>query len=262
MKFPDYVPLVVVSYISRLVDGDGHHIKGYAAVAEDPGNEEIAEIVGYLRRFEKKDERIEEMFSYLSAAKLSDDDKILFVRASYASLTNFKKYRDAVKKAAKLNDDIAIKAAELAHLLDDIQGLGLSYVPLEFQDVRTLLHETDNRRDLTWWRVTRDKLTGKSAGGNALYAWGIAPSLTELLSTVAKAARNYKPQFGGRIGAGIEKRQNNDKTQYLRAFGHELGKIAMTPTILNAMACIATVALNDPDIVVCNDDVRQALDLK
>ena len=134
MKFPDYVPLAVASYISRLVDGDGHDIKGWAAFAKEPGNESIAEMVAFLRRFEKKDIRIKETFSYLSAANLSDDDMKQFVNAAYASLTDYKKYRDAVKNAAKLNHDIAIKAEELARLLDEIQGHGLSYCLLYTSD--------------------------------------------------------------------------------------------------------------------------------
>ena len=262
MRFPAYVPAAVADDISRFVDGDGNHVKGWGAVANNPGNEWIAEVVTFLRRFEKKDKRIEDMFSYLSAANLSDVDMKRFVNAAHASLTDYKKYRDAVKKAAKLNHDIEIKAEELALLLDDIQGHGLFYLPREFQDVRTLLHETDNPRDLTWWRANRDNLTGKSAAANAVYTWGIAPSLADLLGTVAKAARNYEPQFGGRIGAAIKNRVSNSKTQFLRAFGHELAEacIEPSPDVLNAMACMATVALDSIDVTF--DDVKQALGLK
>jgi hypothetical protein len=261
VKFPAYVPAAVLQYITALLYG-GNGTRGWVAAAKEPGNEWIAEVVAFLHRFEKKNVDIEKMFSHLNDANLSDADKKLFVNFAWAALTDYGKYRDAVKKAAKLNQDIATKAQELASLLDAIQGRGLSDVPIEFYDVRTLLHETDNRRDLTWWPVNRDNLTGQSAGENALYAWGIAPSLAELLGTVAKAASNYEPQFYGRIGAAIERRGHNPKTEFIRAFGYMLAeaRIESTPAVLNAMACIETVAINgDP---ATYDDVKQALGLK
>jgi hypothetical protein len=260
VKFPDYVPLAVQQYITALLYGSGNK-PGWVAIAKEPGNEYIAEVVAFLQRFEKKDVDIEKMFSHLNDANLSDADKKLFVNFAWAALTDYGKYRDAVKKAEKLNQDIAIKAEELAGLLDAIQGHGLSDVPIEFYDVRTLLRETDNPNDLTWRGMNCDNLTGGSAGENALYAWGIAPSLAELLGTVAKAASNYEPQFYGRIGAAVG-RQHNPKTEYLRAFGHLLAeaRIERTPAVLNAVACIATVAINgDP---ATYDDVKQALGLK
>jgi hypothetical protein len=266
VRFPGYIPPAVADYISRFVDGDGNHVKGYAAVANNPGNEWIAEIVAFLRRFEKKDKRIEDMFSHLSAANLSDDDMKRFVDAACASLTDYKKFRNAVKKAAELNDDIAIKAEELARLLDDIQGHGLFYLPLEFQDVRTLLNETDSERDHTWWRSIRGDLTGQSAGGKALYAWGYAPSLAELLGTVAKAAHNYKPQFGGRIGAAIEPQQNSPKNEYIRAmwreFGRDAGLDKASRHLMHAVGCITTVAINRNGITADYEAVKQALGLK
>ena len=232
--------------------------------AKEPGNEWIAEIVAFLKRFEKPDELIQEMFRHLDDAMLSEANQAEFMNATMVSRTNFAKYRNALKEAAKLNQDIATKAEELARLLDAIQGHGLSDVPMEFYDVRTLLHETDNRRDLTWWGVNRDNLTGKSAGENALYAWGIAPSLAELLGTVAKAASNYEPRFYGRTGAAIEKRQPNPKTEFIRAFGYMLAKagIPATPPVMNAMACMATIAIDNPDAIASYDDVKQALGLK
>lgn len=262
MSFPAYVSAAVQKYIAALLYGaDG--TAGWVNAAKEPGNEWIAEIVAFLHRFEKQDELIQEMFSHLNDANLSDAAKKLFVNFAWAALTDYGKYRDAVKKAKELNQDIAIKAEELARLLDEMQGHGLSDVPMEFYDVRTLLRETDNPNDLTWWRMNCDNLTGGSAGENALYAWGIAPSLAELLGTVAKAASNYEPQFYGRIGAAVG-RQHNPKTEYLRAFGHLLAeaRIERTPAVLNAVACIATVAINDGETIATCDDVKQALGLK
>jgi hypothetical protein len=263
VSFPAYVPAAVQKYISaRLYGSDG--ARGWVNAAKEPGNEWIAEIVAFLQRFERQNELIQEMFRHLDDAMLSEADQHQFMNAAMVSRTDFTKYRDAVKRAAKLNQDIATKAEELAGLLDAIQGRGLSDLPMEFYDVRTLLHETDNRRDLTWWGVNRGNLTGKSAGENALYAWGIAPSLAELLGTVAQAASNYEPRFYGRTGAAIEKRQPNPKTEFIRAFGYMLAEagIPATPPVMNAMACMTTIAIDDGDTIACYDDVKQALGLK
>ena len=264
MRFPDYVPLAVQQYITALLYGSGNE-SGWVAVAKEPGNEYIAEVVAFLHRFEKTDENIREMFRHLERAKLSEADQKKFMNAAWTSRTDFAKYRAAEKKAANLNQDIATKAEELAGLLDEIQWLGLSDLPMAFYNVRTLLHESDSRDDdLTMWRVKRHDLTGKSAGANADYAWRIAPSLANLLGTVAKAASNYEPRFHGRIGAAIELRQHNPKYEFIRAFWNMLdkAKIPATRPVLNAIACMTSVALADRDIIASYDDVRQALGLK
>ncbi len=299
MNFPAYVPVAVQEYITTLVDG-GHGLEGWAAVANDPGHKWIASIVTFLRRFEKQDERIEEMFSYLERAELSDAHKKQFMNAAWASLADYNKARDAVKLAEKQRQAIATKATELADLLRGALGHGFSNVPMEFYSVRTLLHHT-NGSDLTWPYNRRELLglgdpmakpngevdsTGAAKvvvnrviegsapmqepdsvtrlRGNIEYAWKLAPDLPDLLDTVAKAARNYEPQFYGRIGAALEKREGNTKTNYLRAFGHMLAEARIQPTtdVLNAVACMATVAINDENIVVTCDDVKQALEFK
>ncbi len=98
---------------------------------------------------------------------------------------------------------------------------------------------------------------------NALcYGWGVAPDLSELLDTVAKAARNFKPSESGMIGAAIESRQRSAKTEYLRAFGNlltDVHHLTLTNAVMRAMAVVANVAINLPDIDVSYDDVRQAL---
>ena len=94
------------------------------------------------------------------------------------------------------------------------------------------------------------------------YAWGTAPDLAELIETAAMAARSFKPQEDRMIGAALRSRKQNEKTEYLRAFGYLLSaehQITLTPGIMNAIALTATVVLNSPDIDVTFDDVRKAL---
>jgi len=93
------------------------------------------------------------------------------------------------------------------------------------------------------------------------YAWGTAPDFSALLDTVAKAARGFKPSESGMIGAAIESRQRSPKTEYLRAFGNLLTahSFALTTPIMRAMATVANVVINLPDVDVTYDDVRKAL---
>lgn len=264
MNFPAYTPPAVQQYITALLY-DANGTRGWVAAAKEPGNKWIAEIVAFLQRFEKPDEEIQEMFRHLDDANLSEADQRNFMNAAWSSLTDFVKYRNIVKETSKLNKDIATKAKELATLLNQIQGHGLSGLPMTFYDVRTLLHETDNQRDWTWWKANRDKLVGESAGEDVRYAWSAAPSLSELLGTVAEAASDYSPCFNGRIGAAIRPSLHNRKTEFIRAFADGLDDAGIpmtTSEVINAIAGMTTVAINDGTTIASRDDVKQALGLK
>jgi len=94
------------------------------------------------------------------------------------------------------------------------------------------------------------------------YAWGTAPDFSALLDTVAKAGRAFKPSETGMIGAAIESRQRSPKTEYLRAFGNlltDVHRFALTTQAMQAMAIVANVVINLPDVDVTYDDVRKAL---
>lgn len=94
------------------------------------------------------------------------------------------------------------------------------------------------------------------------YAWGTAPDFPALLGTVAKAARSFKPSESGMIGAAIESRKRSSKTEYLRAFGNlltDVHRFTLTTPIIKAMAIVANVVINLPDVDVTIDDVRKAI---
>lgn len=94
------------------------------------------------------------------------------------------------------------------------------------------------------------------------YAWGTAPDFSALLKTMADAARAFKPSESGMIGAAIESRQKSPKTEYVRAFGNllaEVHKFELTAPVQKAIAVVANVVINQPDVDVTYDDVRKAL---
>jgi hypothetical protein len=91
------------------------------------------------------------------------------------------------------------------------------------------------------------------------YAWGVSPDFSELLDTVARAARDFEPSESGMIGAAIAKREKNNKTEYLRAFGKlltDVHHLTLTGPVMKAMAILASVVI---DVDVTYDDVRKAL---
>ena len=102
----------------------------------------------------------------------------------------------------------------------------------------------------------------KQARHTLRYAWGIAPDFPALLDTVANAARNFQPSEHGMIGAALQSRQRSLKTEYLRAFGHQLTNVhrfRVTTPVIQAIAITATVAINLPDVDVTYDDARKVL---
>jgi hypothetical protein len=93
-------------------------------------------------------------------------------------------------------------------------------------------------------------------------AWGFAPDLSDLLTTLADAARAFEPIEFGMVGAAIRSRQKSKKTEYLRAFGNLLAEVHgfdLTTPIMKAMAIVASVVLSPSDVDVTYDDVRKAL---
>ena len=111
--------------------------------------------------------------------------------------------------------------------------------------------------------VKEVKIDPEEKARNTLrYAWGTAPDFSALLGTVAKAARDFTPSESGMIGAAINSRQSSPKTEYLRAFGNvltEVHEFALTTSIMQAMAIVANVVINQTEVDVTYDDVRKAL---
>ena len=94
------------------------------------------------------------------------------------------------------------------------------------------------------------------------YAWGIAPDFSALLKTMADAARAFTPSESGMIGAAIESRQKSPKTEYVRAFGNlltEVHKFELTAPVKKAIAVVANVVINQPDVDVTYADVCRLL---
>jgi hypothetical protein len=338
MKFPAYIPAAVREYVTQLIEGDSWEPVGLqeslaraerrlAEIDEKiqscirwgkddylPGLEkERAEALAHrdslagdidcLRRL-VQDERMREAYALLTREFTDDRQWRNFIYAAWAARADFAKYRDRLKRAAELADEIAQTAETLAKLIRQFSATGING-PSEFYSIPELLRQTDNHEleghNLHMWRSMRRHILGDppewdvqdekpaEEGGEPVppikivrvlidekpeitpeerarnvlrYAWGTAPEVSELLETLASAARAFKPSAPGMFGAAIKSRKRSPKTEYLRAFGNLLTEehgIALTTPIVTAMAITATVVINLPDVDVTHDDARKAL---
>ena len=340
MDFPVYVPAAVRKYLADYLEGESDRdIPGYIellakAEAAIAGIERAIECyarrgeddyLGSLREQKSEaikhrdmlangveclqrlahDKRMREAFDLLSSEFSNDEQWRGFIRAAWAARMDYKPYRERLKQAKKLRDEIVDTSEKLAQLLRDISTVGLSDWPSELFSIPELLRNTDNHEmqdhNLQMWRSKRHYVLGdlprrdepekelaqptrkedstsapeivwyilkpgekpeidpEEANRNSLrYIWGLAPELSALLETVSKAAREFNPREYGMIGTAIVSRQQSVKTEYLRAFANLLN-INLTTIVMKAMAIVANVAINLPDVDVTYDDVRKAL---
>lgn len=228
----------------------------------------------------------------LLADEFSNDDQCYtFIHSAWTSWNDYTTYRDQLKSAEELNKKIANAAVKLVKLIDEFLETGVN-APGEFYSVRELLQKTENKalheHDVNMWRVMRETVLGELPlrdisesdleqpqencdTGSApeidqeekmrksiRYGWENAPSLSALLETVAKAAREFKPNEYGMIGAAIN-RQRNPKNEYLRAFISLLiddNQLTLTPHVMRAMEIVANVVIHSPDDIVSLKDVQ------
>jgi hypothetical protein len=94
-------------------------------------------------------------------------------------------------------------------------------------------------------------------------AWFSAPKVPTLLMTLAASAAQFEPAQSGMVGAALARREKLHKTAFIRGFAHLLSEehnLALSTNIKKAIAIVATVILDDPNIDVTYDDVRHALE--
>jgi hypothetical protein len=277
--------------------------------AETKGRDDYARDIASIKRL-VHDDRMKEAYRILSNAFFDDEDSEQqrkfdgFIYAAWSACLDFSPYREGVKRAETLRDEIAKTADKLACLLDRVSGTGVMY-PSEFFSIPELLRNTDNHEmqnhNLYMWRAIRGYVLGdppqrkrteneqteidptykpeiviqsvawdeeldidpdQKVRNTLRYAWEKSPSLSALLKTVSKAAREYEPCEGGMIGAAIDSQKRNEKTEYLRAFANllrEQHRFILTAEIMKAMAVTANVVINSTEINVSYDDVRKSL---
>lgn len=219
--------------------------------------------VACLQRF-IYDPRMCEGYEILVEELSHDKHQRGFMSAAWAALIDFQPFRERIKKAESLKNEIVGAARNLACMIRDYSKLGMNG-PNEFYSIPHLLRETDNHEmqghNLHMWRHMRgyvlgdipeheklkpdDDMSGpieikvvfhgpgetakidpKEELRNKLrYAWGTAPSFDALLDTLSRGGLDFIPSENGMIGAAISKRQHNERAEYLRAFANSLGNV-------------------------------------
>lgn len=229
--------------------------------------DDLARDIANIRRL-VHDGRMKDAYRILTNAFFDDEDKERqrkfdgFIFAAWGACLDFTHYRERLKQAAELRDEIAKTADKLAGLLDRIGETGVM-CPGEFFSIPRLLRNTDNHErnnyNLHMWRAMRGYVLGdhprrelserertefdrtkkiviqivameekpdidpvEEARNTLRYGWEKAPPLSALLKTVSRAAKEFKPSESGVIGAAIDSRQQSVKAEYLRAFGNLL----------------------------------------
>jgi len=218
--------------------------------------------------------------------KFREDEQLCrFLHAAWSARINFLRHREALDRAKILSKAIA---ADAEHLSSKIRDLFKTFhdTPLELHSISELLRQTDNRqldaRNLEMWRIYRSIILGdkrpeleaslstnKDNGvepyitsdgelfrRNLKYAWTLAPDFPELLSRIAEVMGEFIPKMHGYVGAGVNLREANEKTTYIRGL-YKLLKdehgFEIDQPIKKAMAAVTTVMLNKSDIEVSTD---------
>jgi hypothetical protein len=238
------------------------------------------------------DARMQTAYALLvSLPNVTDADLSGFIYAAWAARMNYTKHRDQREAADELAREVAKTAGALADLLRKAEGFVGPYLPTEFFSIQSLLEKTEHDnsdRNFSMWPGMRRFVLGEpprdsgtvtapdpeqsepaapitptETARNALrYAWGTAPSMARIITTMQREAMTYAAAESGHIGAALATRKRNPKYEYLRAFGallRDVHRMEVSADTMKAMATTATVVLNTPELDVTYDDVRKAL---
>lgn len=197
MNFPAYVPAAVRAHITTLIEGDSYGPHGWAAslanaeeaivnidraieIYTQRGEDDyllslrvqkaeaqthrdhLAADVECLHRL-VSDPRMRDAFALLTKEFTVDQEWRSFTYAAWAARMDFTKYRDRLKRAKELKNEIAEAAKTLANLIREFSETGING-PDEFYSVSELLRKTDNHEmkghNLYMWRSMRPHILG------------------------------------------------------------------------------------------------------
>jgi len=202
-----------------------------------------------------------------------DDRKVfMFLLAACEAAHNHTRIRQQLKEARLLRQEIIKAARELSRQIRILESLDVG-MPKELVSTRALLRIAvpSHPDDVDAWETLRPQILGDEPDSivkvcdeldssvEVRSAWDSAPDLADLLEAAAMAAENYITALP------LHSRQKSKKTDAIRVFAGILTRIFkfdLTDRIKHAMAIAATIAINDPDIVVTYDNVRKALNDK
>ena len=295
MKFPTYVPTAVRVHISKLLpiltsvincpreQVITSTIRPYFEEQNKTGDyyerrfssyldEHLATIIDkchrsqdltphkdFLIRF-TQDERMREVYAWLATEYDDDESWHNLVWAATIALADFRVYRAQLRNVSGLCREIAAASNYVLWLLEQLEDFEVN-IPRLYSLVALLDEGPGCKRvipdDLVWLRL-RDVL-GEIARTASTTASDIDHRRRDAADPFTWSFTEQKSPENIILARALITRQNNKKTGYLRALGCGLmlrDSSALTLNVQKAMAGIATVAINDPDVVVTYDDVR------
>jgi hypothetical protein len=291
MRFPAYVPAAIRLHVSKLMPALAaltdperalDFVRQYFEVQNKTGDyyhrrfnsfmdEHLATLIEKRNRTSElmshkeclvrlaNDERMRQAYADLSR-QFDDDER--WHKLAWAATTSdieFRPHMIGLAHAAGLCERISDVSDYLCYLLDEIDDTNVE-IPA-FYAMSALVKEEGEELmdDLLWLRVRT--VIAQVAEKAEVTAIKIRKRQLDARDPFAWRFRQieYNSPHQSVLASALKTRQSNRKTQYLRAFGCGLtldDPGALTPTVQKAMADIATVMINDPDIVVTYDDVR------
>jgi hypothetical protein len=284
LNFPIWVPNAVQEHVRRMIfglpnQGIGMRDCRQNAIAEgrtDEAAEILEEEHSLLRLAGVDDDRMQEAYERLKNSSLSDGQLNEYIRSANASRVNYSVLRATIQTRHKVKHRVNALARELAKLLREDWAAVSNYKRIDGFALRSIISRSKKTFPYKWdrqkkttesafarknqadtirlWRNKKSQIIGADLG-----LWFAAPSLADLLDTLAN---DFDPSLDMREGlleAAIS-RQENSKTEYIRGFGMLLADYNFEfdgPVITNfstdvfqAIAITTNVVLNEPDIEV------------
>jgi hypothetical protein len=270
---PGQVPHVVRAYFEEHNKTGAHYERKFKSFADEhlatiiekrPHRNELALHKECLIRI-AQDERMREAYTLLATQFSEDESWHKLIWAATTASQDFRTYRLELSHASRACKEIAAACEYIGSLLEEIDNCNVrvpafySFYVLMNKEGATYEVNGVVPEDMVWLRVedilrrlsemartTAGEIDNRKVDLSEQYAWRIA------------SFEHNSPQ-NALVMSALKTRQSNRKTEHLRAFGYGLAiedPNALTSTVQKAMAYIATVVINDPDIVVTYDDVR------
>jgi hypothetical protein len=237
MKFPDFVPKAVQKHITVYLEGEPPEKFGWVMAQKSSAKElsgirkelrsasaskrailkrkeiEVAQYSGMEASTVKCITRVgtsfqmRECYDLLRKESFDDEQLKRFIHVAWAAHLDYTKYRERLKKAAKLTKAIAKSADRLTNLIRQLLDTGIPNSPDEFNSIHALLSKTEhadrdpgerNYAQHGYWRTIRHHiLSDRNQDGDG-----------------TKPVVNVK---ASKIGAAIIRRPLNNKAHKKKA---------------------------------------------
>jgi len=223
------------------------------------------------------DKRMAEVYPLVKSIIKTDKAWERLISSAWHALADYGQYRDSMEQAIILNEDIRKTAEKLSFLLNKLYDTGVN-IPDEFCHIPSLIESScypNDSHSYYIWDVCKKYTVGNFSHNtnhtpqqrgiinHLRYSWEKAPPVSMLLDTMVSVAEEYEPSFQSEIAAtATSSRKRNHKSDYIRAYCKLLmtKDFELSGKLINSIAIICNVVINEADIDVSSDDVRKIVE--